>query len=81
MNAFTKTLLITMTLSVFFVSFQLLLQLESKKNKSNPSSRLTYKREITIRKDSQNIPQFLTEYKRYSFLLWERSHPDSEVKK
>lgn len=81
MNTITKTLLLAMTISLFFALFQILLKQESiiqrqskiKKNDTNLNPVLTYKK--IIREEKENIPDFIVRFKDYSFSIWESSYP------
>lgn len=78
MNTLTKTLLIAMTMSVFFALFQLLLKQEvmekSNQNSKNINTKILNQKYISlVRSDSEKIPDFVSRYKIRSFELWEQS--------
>ncbi len=81
MNTFTKTLLLSMTISLFFALFQILLKQESiiqkqskiKINEGKIKSNTSYTK--IIREEKENIPDFIVRFKDFSFSIWEISYP------
>ncbi|TGM60753.1 hypothetical protein [Leptospira vanthielii] len=75
MNSLTKTILLCMTLSVFFALVQLLLKGEdlrrNRKNITGKDQSETF--QSTLREEKESIPHFVTRFKQRSFELWENS--------
>ncbi|EMY61783.1 hypothetical protein [Leptospira terpstrae] len=75
MNSITKTILLCMTLSVFFALFQLLLKGENfRKNgkiQTGKEQRETF--QTTLRDEKESIPNFVSRFKAKSFELWQNS--------
>ncbi|MBM9589138.1 hypothetical protein JWG41_01670 [Leptospira sp. 201903075] len=75
MNSITKTILLCMTLSVFFALFQLLLKGENlrrnEKVKSGKEQSETF--QTTLREETESIPHFVARFKQRSFELWHNS--------
>ncbi|MCW7471470.1 hypothetical protein [Leptospira kanakyensis] len=75
MNSITKTILLCMTLSVFFALFQLLLKGENwqKKEKMISGKEMSESFKITLREEKESIPHFVSRFKARSFELWQNS--------
>ncbi|MCW7493096.1 hypothetical protein ND861_11370 [Leptospira sp. 2 VSF19] len=75
MNLITKTVLLCMTLSVFFALFQLLLKGENfrkdRKNVLVKEQPGTF--QATLREEKESIPHFVSRFKEKSFELWQNS--------
>ncbi|MCW7490462.1 hypothetical protein [Leptospira meyeri] len=75
MNSLTKTVLLCMTLSVFFALFQLLLKGENfRKDKKNHLTKEPSEPFLpTLREEKESIPHFVSRFKAKSFELWQNS--------
>lgn len=75
MNSITKTILLCMTLSVFFALVQLLLKGEDlRKNRKNITGKEKSETfQTTLREEQESIPHFVTRFKQRSFELWQNS--------
>ncbi|WP_208652703.1 hypothetical protein [Leptospira montravelensis] len=75
MNSITKTVLLCMTLSVFFALFQLLLKAENfRKDRKNVLVKEQSRSfQATLREEKESIPHFVTRFKVRSFDLWQNS--------
>ncbi|EOQ98112.1 hypothetical protein LEP1GSC195_1014 [Leptospira wolbachii serovar Codice str. CDC] len=75
MNSITKTILLCMTLSVFFALFQLLLKGENlRKNEKNRTGKIQSETfQTTLREEKESIPHFVSRFKAKSFELWQNS--------
>ncbi|MDF3819244.1 hypothetical protein P3G55_05005 [Leptospira sp. 96542] len=75
MNFFTKTILLIMTMSVLVATLQLLIKSESKANNTLEVKLVKNLRkfEPVLRNENENIPSFVSRYKHFSFLLWDKS--------
>ncbi|PJZ45577.1 hypothetical protein [Leptospira brenneri] len=75
MNSITKTILLCMTLSVFFALFQLLLKGENFRKNGKPSfgKEMSGSFQTTLREEKESIPHFVSRFKAKSFELWHNS--------